>query len=491
MMAFYTIKINKGTIRQQKLQDVIMLKKYNMPHTNMTLTPDTIFARSTQWQAWLDVEAALARVQSDIGMIPGWAAAKITAAARLDVIGYDALVDDIARTMAPVLSLTRLLGNAAGDAGDYVHWGATTQNVMQTGRILLMRKANSAIREQLALAARTLGKLSHDEANTMMIGRTNRQNALPITFGFKVASWITELDRTEARLSDAARRLFVLPFGGAIGAMQSFGGQGRELNKRLAAELELVEMLLPGRAINDVFAEYLLQLSMLGMCIERVMTEAYTLIGQDYGELGERLDDGAIGSSTMPQKVNPKYVIPVAAQATQLRGYAATALETGRTSHEGDPLSNQILYAVLDQAVPLAWRVCNGFAEALSRLDVNRDVMAQNLASAGTSVCAENLMMKLAPLVGRGRAHDIVHHVLETGGPDKLFTDSNITAHLSESQIKTALDPSHYLGDSAEIARLAARLAEDLATRLHAGTDDLTDKISQDTKIPIGEDTNH
>ena len=332
-----------------------MLKKYEMLHKNMTLTPDTIFARSTQWQTWLDVEAALARVQGDIGMIPNWAAAKITAAAHLDVIGYDALEDDIARTMAPVLSLTRLLGNAAGDAGDYVHWGATTQNVMQTGRILLMRQADRAIRKQLALAART-GKLAHDEADTMMIGRTNRQNALPITFGFKVASWITELDRTEARLSDAARRLFVLPFGGAIGAMQSFGDQGRELNKRLAAELELAEMLLPGRAINDVFAEYLVQLSMLGMCIERVMTEAYTLIGQDYGELGERLDDGTIGSSTMPQKVNPKYVVPVAAQATQLRGCAATALETGRTSHEGDPLSNQILYAVLDQAIPLAWR---------------------------------------------------------------------------------------------------------------------------------------
>jgi 3-carboxy-cis,cis-muconate cycloisomerase len=372
--------------------------------------------------------------------------------------------------MAPVLSLTRLLGNAAGDAGDYVHWGATTQNVMQTGRILLMRQADRAIRKQLALAAHTLGKLAHDEADTMMIGRTNRQNALPITFGFKVASWITELDRTEARLSDAAGRLFVLPFGGAIGAMQAFGDQGRELNNRLAAELELAEMLLPGRTVNDVFAEYLVQLSMLGMYIERVMTEAYTLIGQDYGELGERLDDGAIGSSTMPQKVNPKYVIPVAAQATQLRGCAATALETGRTSHEGDPLSNQILYAVLDQAIPLAWRVCIGFAEALSRLSVNRDVMAQNLASAGTSLCAENLMMKLAPLVGRGRAHDIVHHALETGGPDTLFTDSNITAHLSESQIKTALDPSNYLGDSAKIARLAATLAEDIVTRLQPKT---------------------
>jgi 3-carboxy-cis,cis-muconate cycloisomerase len=431
----------------------------------MTFTPETIFSRSSQWQSWLDVEAALARAQADIGMIPEWAAAKISAVARLDVIGHDALVADIERTMAPVLSLTRLLGKAAGDAGDYVHWGATTQNVMQTGRILLMRHADCAIRYRLAAAARRLAMLARDEAETPMIGRTNRQYALPITFGFKVASWITELDRAEARLSDAAGRLFVLPFGGAIGAMHAYGPQGRELNRRLAAELGLAEMLLPGRTVNDVFAEYLLQLSLLAMGIERAMTEAYTLIGQDYAELAERLDAGAVGSSTMPQKVNPKFVVPVAAQAIQLRGYAATALEAGGTSHEGDPLSNQVLAGVLDQAVPLAWRMVTGFSTALDRLVVRRDTMARNLARVGSSVCAENLMMKLAPLVGRARAHDVVHHALETGGPDSLFTDPEITAHLSSAAISSALDPANYLGDSAAIARAAASLAESLATR--------------------------
>ena len=434
-----------------------------MPHT-----PETIFAKSTQWQAWLDVEAALARAQGEIGMIPKWAADKITSAAKLDVIGHDALIADIAVTMAPVFSLTKLLGKASGDAGDYVHWGATTQNVMQTGRILLIRQANQAIRKELSIAARYLGNLALSEAQTIMIGRTNRQYALPITFGFKVASWITELDRTEARLSDTTKRLFVLPFGGAIGAMHAYGTKGRELNQQLAKELGLAELLLPGRTINDVFTEYLLQLSLLGMHLERVMIESYTLIGQDYGELGERLDAGAIGSSTMPQKVNPKYVIPVAAQAAQLRGCASSALEAGRTSHEGDPLSNQILYAVLDQAIPLAWKACSGFAEALSRLTVNRDVMAKNLASAGGSVCAEHLMMKLAPLVGRGQAHDIVHHALETGGPDALYIDSEITAKLSTKEISHALDPTHYLGDSVAIANQAATLAEKIATRLEA-----------------------
>ncbi|MEL0099135.1 MAG: lyase family protein, partial [Opitutae bacterium] len=374
----------------------------------MTLTPDTIFAQSSLWQSWLDVEAALARVQGGMGMIPDWAAARITQVAQLDVIGHDALVADITRTMAPVLSLTRLLARAAGDAGDYVHWGATTQNVMQTGRILLMRHSDQAMRNNLATAAQRLAVLAREEADTMMIGRTNRQYALPITFGFKVAGWIAELDRAEARLSDAAKRLFVLPFGGAIGAMHAYGPEGRELNRRLAGELGLDEMLVPGRTINDVFTDYLLQLSLLAMGVERIMTEAYTLIGQDYGELGERLDAGAVGSSTMPQKVNPKYVVPVAAQAIQLRGYATNALEAGSSSHEGDPLSNQVLAAVLDQAVPLAWRMSAGFAEALNRLAVRRDIMAQNLKKAGSAVCAEHLMMKLAPIVGRTQAHDVI-----------------------------------------------------------------------------------
>lgn len=435
----------------------------------MTLTPDTIFAQSSLWQSWLDVEAALARVQGDMGMIPDWAAARITQVAQLDVIGHDALVADITRTMAPVLSLTRLLARAAGDAGDYVHWGATTQNVMQTGRILLMRHSDQAMRNNLATAAQRLAVLAREEADTMMIGRTNRQYALPITFGFKVAGWIAELDRAEARLSDAAKRLFVLPFGGAIGAMHAYGPEGRELNRRLAGELGLDEMLVPGRTINDVFTDYLLQLSLLAMGVERIMTEAYTLIGQDYGELGERLDAGAVGSSTMPQKVNPKYVVPVAAQAIQLRGYATNALEAGSSSHEGDPLSNQVLAAVLDQAVPLAWRMSAGFAEALNRLAVRRDIMAQNLKKAGSAVCAEHLMMKLAPIVGRAQAHDIIHHTLEAGGPDALFTDPEITRHMSATAIADALDPANYLGDSAAIARQSADLAETLASRLAAG----------------------
>ena len=437
-----------------------------MSARQQNLQPETLFSENSLWQSWLDVEAALARVQAELNIIPHWAAEKINSVATVEQLGSEKISKDITVTMAPILSLTRILSQAAGDAGHFVHWGATTQNVMQTGRILLIRQANTAICQYLSVAARRLADLAFNEAGTMMIGRTNRQHALPITFGFKVAGWIAEFDRCEARLTDATTRLFVLPFGGAVGAMHAYGSMGRPLNHRLARELALTEMLVPGRTMNDVFAEYIVQLSLLGMFIERVMGECYTLIGQDFGELGELLDKGTVGSSTMPQKINPKYVVPVMAKAAHLRGYAVQALETGRISHEGDPVSNQLLYSVLDQAVPLAWQVAKGFSIALERLVVNRDKMAQNLEAIGDAISTENLMMQLAPFVGRGNAHDIIHHALENGDVNKLKLNEEINKHLSSDVISAALDPANYLGDSVDIAQKAAQLANDLANRL-------------------------
>ena len=174
-----------------------------MSFDGLCLTPDTLFARETLWQSWLEVEAALAETQAELGLIPPQAARDIRAAATLDKIGTQALEADIARTLAPILSLTRLLAKAAGPSGDYVHWGATTQNVMQTGRILLIRQADGAIRAALAGALDRLAQIAESHAETLMAGRTNRRHAVPITFGFKVAGWIEEMTRAADRLEAA------------------------------------------------------------------------------------------------------------------------------------------------------------------------------------------------------------------------------------------------------------------------------------------------
>lgn len=443
----------------------------NMP----ALTPGTLFARETLWQSWLDVEATLAEVQADMGIIPESAASGIRKVALLDRIGVDALEADIRITHAPILSLTRLLARAAGKAGAYVHWGATTQNVMQTGRILLVREADREIRKALAEALLQLADMAEAHADTLMPGRTNRQHALPITFGFKVAGWIEELSRSIDRLDGGGRRLFALPFGGAVGAMHAFGPEGRELNRRLAARLDLRELLVPGRSNNDLFADYIVQLSLVAMTIERIASELYLLMTQEIGEIAERLDNGTVGSSTMPHKVNPKYVVRVLADTAELRSLAAPAMETGRSSHEGDSATNQLLGSILDRAIPLAWEMAQRFENLLARTEVKASKMACNANQTGGAIATERLMMMLAPLTGRSEAHDLIHNAIEhisdpaTTVTEILRRDSSILAHLSETQITAALDPAGYCGDSSAIARDAAaagrRMAEELQGR--------------------------
>ncbi|SPF81487.1 lyase family protein [Pseudoprimorskyibacter insulae] len=436
------------------------------------LTPGTLFARETLWQSWLDVEAALSEVQAEMGVIPESAAQGIRDAARLDVIGIEALEADIQVTHAPILSLTRLLARTAGEAGAYVHWGATTQNVMQTGRILLVREADREIRKALAGVLTRFSDLADTHADTLMAGRTNRQHALPITFGFKVAGWIEELTRSVDRLDGGARRLFALPFGGAVGAMHAFGAEGRELNRRLAARLGLRELLVPGRTNNDLFADYVVQLSLLAMTVERIASELYLLMSQEIGEISERLDHGTVGSSTMPHKINPKYVVRVLADTAELRGLAAPAMETGRSSHEGDSATNQLLGSILDRAIPLAWDMARRFEGLIARIEVNAPVMARNANLTGGAIATERLMMMLAPMIGRAEAHDLVHHAIENHSEeqcsvaDALRNDSTVLAHLSDAQIADALDPTGYCGDSSSIARDAAIAGRRTAERL-------------------------
>ncbi|WP_172294554.1 lyase family protein [Pseudoruegeria sp. HB172150] len=436
------------------------------------LTPATLFARETLWQSWLDVEAALAEVQAEMGMIPESAAAGIRDAARLDRIGIEALEADIRLTHAPILSLTRLLGRAAGEAGAWVHWGATTQNVMQTGRILLIREADAAIRRTLSGALARLADLAETHAETIMAGRTNRQHALPITFGFKVAGWIEELSRAVDRLDCGGRRLFVLPFGGAVGAMHAFGPQGQELNRLLAARFGLEVLLVPGRAINDLFADYIVQLSLLAMSIERIAAELYLLMTEEIGEISETLDAGTVGSSTMPHKVNPKYVVRVLADAAELRCLAAPAMETGRSSHEGDSATNQLLGSVTDRSIPLAWDMAVRFEGLLRRIAVDTARMERNSGLTGGAIATERLMMLLAPKSGRAEAHDLIHHALDhrpegaATPTEALLANPALRAHFTAEEIADALDPAGYCGDSVRIAGDAAVLARDLSRRL-------------------------
>lgn len=434
------------------------------------IPPENLSAQSTHWQSWLDVEAALARAQARIGMIPEWAAEAISQNATLDKIGEDKLRASIEETMAPIMSLTRLLAERSGQAGDYVHWGATTQNVMQTGRLLVLRRVHQRIFGDLSRTMDRLSELADTHAETPMVGRTNRRHALPITFGFKVAGWIEELARATERLNEIRERVFRLPFGGAVGAMHAYGTQGKAVCTALAAELELDELLVPGRAVNDLFIEYIMGISLLAMSIERVSQELYLLMEEEISEVSETFSKQVVGSSTMPHKVNPKRVVKVIALCARVRALAAPAMESGRPTHEGDSAANSLLSSILDDTSSLGCELTTRFANLLDLIEVHPDNMQANLALTGEALASENLMMGLAAKIGRSRAHDMVHDVIVAcHGQDigsALANDADIKRQLDPETISELLDFRRYTGDSAHIARQAATMGRQVSRAL-------------------------
>ncbi len=449
-------------------------------------SPETMFSRENLWQSWLDVEIALAMAQAELGVIPEWAAEGIVAVADIETLGIETLEREAARTLAPIHALTRVVSEKAGPAGDFFHWGATTQNVMQTGRLLLMRRAQRHFWTSFAEAIRLLAAMAEAHAGTPMIARTNRRHALPISFGFKVAGWIEELDRAVNRITQMEDRVFVLPFGGAVGAMHAFNGHGHEINRRMAARLGLGQLLVPGRAVNDIFADYIAAFALWATTVERIARELYRLMAEEVGEISEDLGHDVVGSSTMPHKINPKKVVQVIAMAADLRSAVIPGLEGALTVNEGDAAANQLVVRTLDRVCPLAWSLAQAFQALCEMTHPHPEHMARNVAVSGTHTASERLMMMIADELGHLQAHDLLHDLLADpqADPEKIARTvagmPALNGRISSDTARAALDPNTYLGDSERIAREGAAMGHALVARIraangasHPGTQDV------------------
>lgn len=421
------------------------------------------FSRRSVWDAWLEVEAATAEVQAELRMIPASAAEEIRRKASFEFLDEAAIAADIERTRAPIVSLVRALSKACdGDAGGYVHWGATTQNVMQTGLALLMRQAHCAFLALFDDILATLAELGEAHASTVTVARTNMRQALPITFGFKIAGWIEEWLRHRERLRGAESRVFRAQWGGAVGAMHAVGQKGPELNRRLAERLGLGYFETPSRAALDCTAEYVMLLGLIAATCSKFARDLYMMMTDEFGEAVEELGADVVGSSTMPHKVNPKIAVRVLSLAARLRAQVPLALEAMQPSFEGDGANNQMITALVEQAFPLGYDLLSQMATLLENVRFDTARMARNLALGGELLASENVMMALAPAIGRTRAHDIVHHAVadavKSGGAlaDVLLASGALDGKVSESTIREASDPARYVGLSETLARTMA-----------------------------------
>lgn len=410
-------------------------------------------------ERFLEVEAALARVQGDLGMIPEDAAAEIDAHASLDHVDLDLVSANVEEIHLFTMAIIEAWKEGVGDAGEYIHWGATSQDVSDTALLLQVREGLEIVRDDLERIGDVLAALAEEHAETPMIGRTHHVHAIPITFGLKAATWLDELGRHLDRIDELAERLFVVEFFGATGTLASVGEEGLAVQEGLAEELDLRVPDVAWYAARDRFTELLTTLGMVASTLGRISKGVLMLNRPDIGELAEPIGEDDIGSSTMPHKRNPVKSEEAHMLARLVRSDAGLSFELMEGHDERDASTWFAEFAVVPRAFLYTSRALANVEATLGGLGVDEERMQENLGHFGGVIASERVMMALAERVGRQTAHDVVGEAAmaafdgEDSFADLLLADDRID--LPAERIAALTDPETYTGVSAELTRRA------------------------------------
>ena len=416
------------------------------------LLSDSAFVR-----ALLDVEIALARAEARLGVIPRNPAERI-AEARAERIDVQTLTRGTLRSGFPIIALVDEVRKQVGsEAAPFVHWGATTQDIMDTACVLQIRSTTELFKSSLTDVVRHLSALAERHRNLVLAGRTHGQQALPITFGVKIAAWIAPLLRHLQRLEEIPPRLMVVQFGGAAGTLAALGDKGVPVMQALAEELRLGVPLMPWHAQRDSLVEFAGWLSLVTGSLGKMAQDIILLAQTEVGEVGESTEQGRGGSSTMPQKSNPitsELIIAAARTNASLLSalHNAQIQEQERATHGW-----QMEWLVLPQMMLLTGGALKHALYLASHLQANGKTMRKNIARANDRVLAEAAVFALARIMPKGRAEELVKTAcgLAVNEAKPLI---DVVQKLSETEIthgsvdwKSLAQPEQYLGASNEI----------------------------------------
>lgn len=419
-------------------------------------------------QRWLDVEVALAQAEAELGVIPVEAADEITRKGRAELMDTARIKQLVDQTVHPIVPLIRVFAAVCeGGAGEYIHWGATTQDIMDTANVLQLKQAAVIVERRLASLSDALAELARLHRDTLMAGRTHGQQALPITFGFKVAVWLAELLRHQERLSQCKPRVLVGQFAGAAGTLASVGEQGLQIQSRLMVRLGLGVPPITWHTSRDGYAEWTSLLAMIAATLGKIAHEVILLQKTEVWEVEEPFNEGKVGSSTMPHKRNPMLCEAILALARLVMHQTPNAFDSMIQEHERDWVGDHMDWAYLpetcimtDGALHLTDRVMRG-------LRVHPERMARNLDATKGLLLSEQVMLALGHSIGRQTAHDVVYEcamrAVEEGLPFRnlLLAHPAVSRHLSPADIDRLLDPRHYAGLSGEfVDRVLAQYRE-------------------------------
>jgi 3-carboxy-cis,cis-muconate cycloisomerase len=419
-------------------------------------------------QAMLDVEVALAEAQGELGIIPRSCAAPIRDAARANLYDHGAIAAEAAKAgnlaIPLIRHLTRHVAAAAPEAARYVHWGATSQDIIDTGFILQMRAAVPPILGHLERAEVAAARLAREHIDTVMVGRTWLQQATPITFGLKAAGWLDALDRQRAAVVTARDEASVLQFGGAAGTLASLGEHGAAVGERLADLLGLATASIPWHAHRDRLARMACALGVACGVLGKIARDL-ALLAQT--EVGEAMEAHGGGSSTMAHKQNPVGAAVVLAASARAPGLVATMLAAMPQEHERGLGGWQVEWEVLPELLLLTAGAARTLADVLDTLKIDAARMRQNLDLTNGLVLAEAVTMALALRMGKPDAHARVEEASRRAARDgvslaeALAADPEVRRHMPRDEIERYLRPEAYLGAAhAFVERVLARRSQ-------------------------------
>ena len=421
-----------------------------------------IFGGENTIQAQMTVEAALAKAQAALGVIPQYACDEICKNCHVELLDEAAYRRQYAITNHPLMALIRSYAPlCAGDAGEYLHFGTTTQDIIDTASMLQLKQAYELIQEKLLRLRTLLAELAKRHKNLVMMGRTNDQQALPITLGFKIATWVDELGRSVERLACGKERIFVGQFFGAVGTLAALEEHGVAIQTAMMKELGLGEAKIAWFTSRDRLVELVSDLCILTGTLGRIGNEVYNEQRSEVNELAEAFHPGKVGSSTMPHKRNPFIPGEIISYSRLSRSVMVDALTCMEGTNERDVRTIGMENEFLARACCLADAALDRSLVLMSDLEVHEENISRNLDLLGGLVFAEPLMMRLSGDYGHLEAHELIYELAQQAISqhknfrDLLLADLRVSTKITAEELDTLMDPKRYIG-------LAVRFTENV-----------------------------
>jgi 3-carboxy-cis,cis-muconate cycloisomerase len=433
------------------LDSILFRDAFGTPRMREVFSDMSLIAR------YAEIEVALAKAEARCGVIPKDAAEEIAEKSDVTRLDFDLLRQETDIVGYPILPLVHQLAKQCGEAGRYVHWGATTQDIMDTAVVLQVRAGLEIIEEDITALRGILADLSRRYRDTPMAGRTHLQQALPVTFGYKTAIWLAMFDRHAARLAQLKPRVLVGEFAGAAGTLASLGDKGFDVQRALCEELGLGVPVATWHVARDGFAEVVNFLALVTGSLGKVALDIMMMASTEFAEVYEPFVKGRGASSTMPQKRNPISSELMLASCKAVRQHAGLMLDAMVQDFERATGPWHAEWMAIPESFVLTAGALHQAKFALGGLIVDETRMAQNLDISRGLIVAEAVMMGLAPQLGRQDAHDVVYDACRIANEkgislaDALSVDKRVSERIDRATLERLTTPKNYLGLAPEM----------------------------------------